>query len=96
MDDDKRESLEIANIVKAACKMVGLIFHYMFVGRPHPINNSLIQHSQGKIIPVQVLTYVVTCWEGTGRTSVAFLEHTMLPCRKEEEKGIPKIWQIPP
>lgn len=84
MNDHKRGSPEIAkNIVKAASKVVGLIFHCVAAGRPHPIGNSLLEHSQGKITPMQVLTYVVAGWEDTGRICVAFLENTMLPCGKE-------------
>lgn len=51
--------------------------------RPHPISNSLLEHSQGKVTPMQVLTYAVACWEDTGRISAAFLESTVHPCGKE-------------
>lgn len=51
--------------------------------RPHPTSNSVLQHLPGKTVPVQVLTYVVTCWEYTGRNSVAVLENTTLPCGRE-------------
>ena len=83
MNDLKRGSPETANTVEAARGVVGSIFHRVAGGRPHPTSNSLLQLLRGKITPMRVLTYVVTCWECTGRNSADFLENTTLPCGRE-------------
>lgn len=79
MNDDKRRSPGTANIVKAACKLVGVIFHCVAEGRPLPI----LFYSTARQNHPSAGANLCACWEGTSRTSVAFLENTLLPCGRE-------------